>query len=202
MSDRKAIKNRIIEIISGASGLSALGITNTDKQIFANRAADISDDLLPVISVYTLRESAAVLSDSPIQQYRRTLELAVDIYIKNSNKPQLQDKADDLIHKVESILLSNYKDHDSESPKWNHLVYRSFDANLNDLGDGDFSISRLIFDVIYDTETELADLTDYPEAHINIKAKAKYSIGGVIVSEDVSFDGDNKDVVDLSPPEN
>lgn len=192
---RQDIRDRIVELLK-AGNLSLLGVE--DSQILTNQVSDISDDKLPVVVVYGLRETADILSVSPVQQYRRILQIAIDVVVKKKVNGGLQDDADELAHKVESIMLSNFRDHGSNTPKWNFLTYRSMDANLNDFGDGDFSITRLLFDFTYDTEVDLADLTDYPTSSTDIKGKIQKTYDE---SFTVDLDPNASDEVDLSPPE-
>lgn len=153
---RQAIRERIKEIITDAAAITEV----SEDQIFINRYQTIDEKKLPIVVIRTLGESAQLLTSGPIQQYRRTMQLAVDIVYRADKDADLDSLTEVLAQKIETVLLLRYLDTGADSPVWNFLQYTGFDPDMQIEGDGFLSVGRLNFNCVYDTESTTDDLTE------------------------------------------
>lgn len=178
---RKPIRDRVVELLK--DNKIYLGVA--EENILKNRIQQIgAETVTPIVVVYSLVENFGILSDSPIQDYRSTKQLAIDCILNAQTDLDLDDAIDELCNKVATVILLNYTDNVDGSRKWNWLELKSYDpTNYVKEGESNYVIGRLMFDVIYDTKVSPADLEQV--AGINGEIEA------LNLNESVSFSSED-----------
>lgn len=98
-SKRREIRNKFRDLL--------LGKTDAGANVFSNRASATWSEELPIIAVYSRAESVEQLNTAPLE-YRRVIEMAVEIVAEGSETPgavmALEDTLDEIAEQVEKEL--------------------------------------------------------------------------------------------------
>jgi hypothetical protein len=136
MHPRKAIRHAAVDLL--IAGISAVG-----GRVFRSRVYPMGRADLPGICVYTIREPNEEMTIAG--RLQRDLEMAVDIYVRNSNTPD--DELDDIAETVEAVMAGNRKL--TGTAQWNSLI----DTTIGFSGEGEKAngLARLRYRVRYFT---------------------------------------------------
>jgi len=110
-SRRKLIRNRFREVL--------LGKTDAGQNVFSNRASATWSEELPLIAVYSRAEGVENTGTAPLE-FKRTIEMAVEIIAQGSEEPgaalSAEDILDDVAEQVEKALFRDETLGEIDSP--------------------------------------------------------------------------------------
>lgn len=149
-SRRKVIRNTIRDLLKGN--------TRAGDKVFTNLSSPNWREQSPVIIIYTRAETVEELNVSP-REYRRTLELAIEITAEGSEDPNsgdnVEDTLDDIVSQVELILNRDETLGEIENSLGKKvalvdaLILGSLDFTFEDGGQKPAGAARIIFNVVY-----------------------------------------------------
>lgn len=96
---RKLIRDAVVERLKAAS-------TSADSRVFANRALPLFKNELPAILVYLSSEPSEISIEAP-REYRRNLQLTLELVAQNNSEGGLDDALDELAEQVERVMFED-----------------------------------------------------------------------------------------------
>lgn len=170
---RDAVKAQLIG--TGPSYRTAAG-----ARVFGNRMTPINQVELPALVVYTEDETVAPssLSTAP-RELTRTLNLAIEGYLRVAPNVLLDDKFDDLALQIETAM-----DYDCEfGGKCFTAILSSTEFGIKTEGDRPMGAIRMVYSIVYHTDLRLSEETDIFET-----ATVTYDLAGAQHPDDQAQD--------------
>lgn len=149
-SRRKVIRNTIRDLLKGK--------TLAGDRVFTNLSSPNWREQSPIIVVYTRAEAIEELNVSP-REYRRTLELALEITAEGSEDPNSGDTVEDILDDITDQIETELNRDETLGEIENSLGRRVAVVDELTLGTCEFSFddsgakpagsARLVFNVVY-----------------------------------------------------
>lgn len=98
--ERKIIRNKCKELL--------LGRTAAGDSVFINRSNPFWHENLPSISIYTRTESNIEQFSQQPRQYKRFLELGIEIVVAGETEEIATDRLDELAAEIEDVLTTDH----------------------------------------------------------------------------------------------
>lgn len=181
---RKAIRKRIVEILTSAAG--SLGVPAGN--IFSNRMQEIvAQTHMPCIVVNTKKERVLRMPvNASFREYELQLPIQIDCFVTATG--HIEDAVDDFMDDVLTELLKHDMDqlNDTE-PLWGDLIYESGDLELHEQAEKSLGMGTLTINIIYQAETATETPEDYEGSDIDYQVKATLSNAaeGQLIMSDV-----------------
>lgn len=94
------------KVVRDALAVMLVGQTDAGDRVYSNRSRPQSIAKLPAIGIYNAGDTATMFDESP-RRYRRRLNIAVDIYLKDTGGSDIDDQLDDLADQVEQAIFKD-----------------------------------------------------------------------------------------------
>lgn len=140
--------------IRAAVKTALTGLTTTTTKVFASRVADLTDNDLPGLRIYTTEESVRVLSmgDGRIREHELTL--VVEACVRSNSTPD--DTADQICKEVEVALDATATQTLGGLCKW--IEPKQFEQEIDGEGAKAVFVHRMTFTVYYVTAQGAPDV--------------------------------------------
>jgi len=142
---RKVIREKVKELLAGR--------TTAGDQVFTNQATAAWYESLPAVLIYPRTEDIELFAVSP-REYKRVLQLAIEVQAKTTKEKSAEDFLDEICHEIEYEMarderLATKIVNEKEVALVDEMVLSGIEFDFEADGSSTIGAARMNFNVVY-----------------------------------------------------